>query len=148
MKKILLLIIISITAFGQDIAQLRKEFIAANQSSKSSVAFLESTAKLSDKALHQAYKGAAMVIHAKFAKGVEEKKKWAKQGISLLEEAVKKDAKNIEIRTIRLSIQEQSPKVLKYKGKVEEDREFVSTEVTKLPNGPLKTFVEGYLNQK
>lgn len=66
----------------------------------------------------------------------------------MLEEAVKKDAKNIEIRTIRLSIQEQSPKVLKYKEKVEEDREFVSIEVAHLPNGPLKTFVEGYLNQK
>lgn len=81
MKKILLLIFISITAFGQDIAQLRKEFIAANQSSKASVAFLESTAKLSDKALHQAYKGAAMVIHAKFAKGVEEKRNGLSRGL-------------------------------------------------------------------
>jgi hypothetical protein len=148
MKKILLFFFISVSAFGQDISRLRKEFIAATRSSDASKAFLETTTKLSDKALHQAYKGAAMVIHAKFAKGVEEKKKWARQGIELLEEAVRKESGNIEIRTIRLSIQEQSPKVLKYKGKVEEDREFVSTEVVQLPSGPLKSFVEGYLNQK
>lgn len=148
MKKILLFFFISVSAFGQDISRLRKEFIAATRSSDASKAFLETTTKLSDKALHQAYKGAAMVIHAKFAKGVEEKKKWARQGIELLEEAVRKESGNIEIRTIRLSIQEQSPKVLKYKGKVEEDREFVSSEVVQLPSGPLKSFVEGYLNQK
>lgn len=148
MKKILFFCFLSVQVFAQDMAKLRKEFVAATQSMEASQTFLNSTAKLGERPLLQAYRGAALVIHAKFAKGVEGKKKYAKEGVTALESAVKQDPQNVEIRTLRLSIQEQSPKVLKYKSNIEEDRSFVKKALAELPNGALKTFVEGYVESK
>lgn len=148
MKKILVFCFLSLNVFAQDLSKLRKEFIAATASAEASQTFLNSTAKLGEKPLFQAYRGAALVIHAKFAKGIEGKKKYAKEGITTLESAVQKDPQNVEIRTLRLSIQEQAPKVLKYKNNIEEDRSFVKKALAELPEGSLKTFVEGYMESK
>jgi hypothetical protein len=148
MKKILVFCLFSISALAQDVAKLRKEFIAATSNQEASQVFLTSTAKLGEKPLLQAYKGAALIIHAKYVKGIESKKKYAKDGITTLESAVQKDPQNVEIRTLRLSIQEQSPKILKYKSNIEEDRSFVKKALADLPEGALKTFVEGYIEGK
>jgi len=137
----------SLGAQAQDIARLRKEFVSATVSAGEAEKFLQTTRGISatSKPLLQAYKGAALLIWGKYVKGVEEKKKLAREGITMLEEAVAKNPDHIEIRTLRLSIQENSPKILKYKNKIEEDRAFVIQHFDRLPQGELKAFVEGYL---
>jgi len=62
-----------------------------------------------------AYKGAAIAMKAKFAKQIKEKKNLFVEGVKLIENSVKSEPNNLEIRLIRLSIQENSPKILNYK---------------------------------
>lgn len=145
-----LLIILCLFTLGvqaQDIARLRKEFVSATSSAAAAEKFLRTTEAISatSNPLLRAYKGAALLIWGKYVKEIEAKKKLSREGISLLEAAVKKDPDHIEIRTLRLSIQENSPKILKYKGKIEEDRAFVTQGYEELPEGELRSFVGGYL---
>lgn len=144
-----ILLCLSLAAQAQDIARLRKEFVSASASAEAAEKFLQTTENIStgSRPLLQAYKGAALVIGGKYAKGIEDKKKLAREGISLLESAVAKDPGHIEIRTLRLSIQENSPKILKYKSKIEEDRTFITRRFEELPEGELKAFVAGYLKE-
>lgn len=139
----------SFGAQAQDIARLRKEFVSATASAAAAEKFLQTTEKIStsSKPLLQAYKGAALLIWGKYVKGIEDKKKTTREGITLLESAVSKDPDHIEIRTLRLSIQENSPKIIKYKTKIEEDRDFVTRNFGELPEGELKAFVRGYLQK-
>lgn len=139
----------SLAAQAQDIARLRKEFVSASASAGAAEKFMQTTGNISQasKPLLQAYKGAALLIGGKYAKGIEDKKKMAREGISLLESAVSRDPDHIEIRTLRLSIQENSPKILKYKSKIEEDRSFITRRFEELPEGELKAFVGGYLKE-
>ncbi|WP_367915433.1 hypothetical protein [Leadbetterella sp. DM7] len=132
---------------AQEVARLRKEFVAASASEAGAEKFLRTTEKISasSKPLLQAYRGAALLIGGKYAKKIEDKKKLAREGIHMLEWAVAKDPDHVEIRTLRLSIQENSPKILKYKDKIEEDRAFVTRHFEGLPEGELKDFVGGYL---
>lgn len=144
-----ILLCLSLAAQAQDIARLRKEFVSASASAEAAEKFLQTTENIStgSRPILQAYKGAALVIGGKYAKGIEDKKKLAREGISLLESAVAKDPGHIEIRTLRLSIQENSPKILKYKSKIEEDRTFITRRFEELPEGELKAFVAGYLKE-
>lgn len=141
---------ITLDAQGQDVARLRREFVAASSSAAAAEKFLQTTEKISSssKPLLLAYKGAALLIGGKYTKEINNKKKMAREGISLLESAVSKDPDHIEIRTLRLSIQENSPKILKYKTKIEEDRAFVTRKFEELPEGELKAFVRGYLQER
>ena len=150
MKSLGLVVLCWLSLVGQDIGLLRKAFIAAPDSAEAARNFMEATAGISaDSApLLQAYKGAACLIWGKYAKGIEEKKKMAREGISLLESAVARDPDHIEIRVLRLSIQENSPKILKYKSKIDEDRRFVTHRFEKLPAGDLRAFVAGYLESE
>lgn len=146
---ILILCWFSLGAQAQDLARLRKEFVSASASAPAAEKFLQTTGNISSSAkpLLLAYKGAALLIWGKYVKGIEDKKKMAREGITLLESAVSKDPDHIEIRTLRLSIQENSPKILKYKAKIEEDRAFVTQNFKELPEGELKAFVGGYLQK-
>lgn len=146
---ILILCWFSLSVQAQDLARLRKEFVSASGSAPAAEKFLQTTGQITSasKPLLQAYKGASLLIWGKYVKGIEDKKKMAREGITLLESAVSKDPDHIEIRTLRLSIQENSPKILKYKGKIEEDRAFVTRGFEELPEGELKAFVAGYLQK-
>lgn len=139
----------SLGAQAQDLARLRKEFVLATGSAAAAEKFLRTTEDITStsRPLLRAYKGAALLIWGKYTKGIEDKKKLAREGITLLESAVKKDPAHVEIRTLRLSIQENSPKILKYKGNIEEDRAFVTRSFEDLPEGDLKAFVGGYLEK-
>lgn len=134
---------------AQDLARLRKEFVLATGSAAAAEKFLRSTEEITSasKPVLRAYRGAALLIWGKYTKRIEDKKKTARDGITFLESAVKKDPGHIEIRTLRLSIQENSPKILKYKSNIAEDRAFVTRGFEELPEGELKAFVGGYLEK-
>ena len=70
------------------------------------------------------YKAAAKIIQAKYAKG-EGRKKIITAGATSLENAIKADPDNAELRLIRLSIQESLPKFIKYNGHITTDKAFL-----------------------
>ncbi len=92
-----------------------------------------------------AYKGAVSTLMAKFAKGVKNKKEYFTTGAALIEKAVSTEPENIEIRCIRLSVQENSPKILKYKNDIEGDKQFLLENYKKTPSKEVKGFVKNFV---
>ncbi|QYS86754.1 hypothetical protein JJC03_01540 [Flavobacterium oreochromis] len=67
-------------------------------------------------------------------------------GVKTVEQAVAKDANSVEIRLIRLSIQEHTPKFLKYKSNIEEDKKIILLGFNKQNSG-LKEYIQRYVFQ-
>mgnify|MGYP000100189911 CR=1 FL=1 len=78
-----------------------------------------------------------------YLKGAKLKIAVFKEGVVLVENEIKNQPQNIEYRFIRLSIQEHSPKILKYKSNLKEDKEIVVNGYTKLSNY-LKKVIKEY----
>jgi hypothetical protein len=102
---------------------------------------------LSDPSTLVAYKGAIRTMMAKYTRNKSEKKDFFKEGVGLLEAAVKSDPNNIEIRTIRLSIQENAPKFLRYHKNISEDKQYIIEHYKEVRNVELKKFVKKFVQQ-
>lgn len=94
-----------------------------------------------------AYKGAVTAITAKYEKDNKNKKEIFKDGISLIEYAISKESNNIEIRFVRLSVQQNSPKFLKYNNNLSEDKNFILNNIQDTPNLELKNYLREYILQ-
>ncbi|RDK88749.1 hypothetical protein [Marinirhabdus gelatinilytica] len=94
-----------------------------------------------------AYKGAVLTAMAEHSRVKKEKKEFFKEGAGLLEYAVAKAPNNIEIRTIRLSVQENTPRFLKYNKHMEEDRTFILQNFKDIASAGVSAFVKGYVLQ-
>jgi len=77
--------------------------------------------KLNPSTSKDAYLGALLIKKSNFKKNIKEKIEIFKQGKSLLEKAIASYPKKIEYRFLRLVIQENCPKILKYNNEIKED---------------------------
>lgn len=75
----------------------------------------------SSDAVTKAYKNAAKIIEAKFETGPN-RKNLITAGIKGLEAGINANPANVELRVIRLSIQENLPKIVGYNTKMKEDK--------------------------
>lgn len=146
--KIFVAILCSLFLFlNQDLSSLRESYINASKSKESAEYFNNLVSKnKSDKAIILAYKGAGMALKAKFTTNKKEKKDFFVEGVSKIENAVKKDPDNIEIRIIRLSIQENTPKILKYKSNIPEDKAIIISNFAN-QSVDLKEYIKIYIKQ-
>ncbi len=76
----------------------------------------------SESSLNNAYKGALLMKKAGFQNYPSKKVKVFKQGHQLLEAEIKVYPNNTEYRFLRLAVQVNAPKILKYNKNIEEDR--------------------------
>lgn len=67
----------------------------------------------------------ALIIRTAGLPGAKARLKTFKDGKAKLEAGIAADPENAELRFLRLSIQERSPKIVGYKGKMDEDKAFV-----------------------
>lgn len=72
-----------------------------------------------------AYKGGLKMKKSNYMQGVAKKLSLFKEGRQLLEQSIKLYPNNPEFRFIRLTIQENAPKVLKYNKNTAEDKKIV-----------------------
>lgn len=93
------------------------------------------------------YKGAGIALKGRYSKKIKEKKRFFIEGVSLLEYAIEKSPNNIELRFVRLGIQENTPKLLKYKGKIEEDKSYVLNHFKTVKSSRLKEHIGKYILQ-
>lgn len=93
-----------------------------------------------------AYKGASIAVKAKHTTGVKQKKEGFIKGITILESVIKSNPNNIEARLIRLSIQENTPKILKYKQNIESDKKQIVLLFNK-QSVDLKAYIKEYVYQ-
>lgn len=80
---------------------------------------------------NKAYKGALLMKKASFEKSVSKKIEIFKSGKELLEFCIQDQPANTEFRFLRLTIQENSPKILKYNTNLTEDKNYVVKEFKK-----------------
>lgn len=138
---------VSVFGNAQDLDKIRAEYPIAVESS-------EITSKLND-ALYNispsskpellAYKGAILTLMAKFAKSKKDKKQYFKEGVALIESAVNSHPQNIELRYIRLSVQENSPKFLGYHKNIEDDKQFILKNYTAASAHGLKGIIKEFV---
>ncbi len=133
----------------QDIGTIRKEFILASKDRESASTLMDQLSMITeaDKKVLVAYKGAVTALMAKYTKENQERKRLFKEGVKLLEYAISEEPNNIEIRCLRLSIQENTPKFLKYRSNIEEDKSFILTNYKNTASLAVKDFVKSYIMQ-
>jgi len=146
-----LLSIFFITFFATsppELAKLRIDYVNANGNKMLIEVLIDELSEVTknDKKVFVAYKGAVLTMQSKYVKG-KERKELFKQGISLIEYAVTSDPNNIEIRVIRLSIQENVPKLLKYNANISDDKEFILSNYRIISSKGVKDFVRRYVMQ-
>jgi hypothetical protein len=147
MKLFVLLISFFITVVSFDIDEIRILYKQANSSKENTLLLYDTLNSVSEKDgnVLMAYKGASIAMKGRFEKGVRQKSIIFKEGVSLVEAAIDKDPKNIEIRFVRLTIQQNSPKILKYKKNIDEDTGFILTNYNKIKSNKLKKHLKGYI---
>lgn len=132
---------------SQELEDLREEYPKANLNedvTNTLYTKLISVSKEDTKTL-VAYKGAVATLKAKFAKGFKNKKTHFKTGAELLEFAIASEPKNLEIRCLRLGVQENSPKIVGYKDRINEDKQFILKHYPSSTNESVRKFVKGYV---
>ena len=73
--------------------------------------------------IKRAYKGASIMMYAKYS--VKNVRELLKEGKEWVEEALNKEPENIEIRLVRLSLQEHLPKIVPYHKNIDEDKKVI-----------------------
>lgn len=144
---ILLLFFISIIGNAQDLKIIRAQYPDAVKSSEAASKLEAELSKIdnSSKPVLLAYKGAVLTLKAKFAKKKSDKKDFFKEGVALIESAVSADASNVEIRYIRLSVQENSPKFLGYHKNIEEDKAFILKNFATVSSRELREVIRDFV---
>ncbi|HBC05133.1 MAG TPA: hypothetical protein PKH16_11145 [Aequorivita sp.] len=147
MKYLFIIFFVSFISNAQDLKKIRSEYPKAVQNVEITTQLDGELAKVnpSNKPVLLAYKGAVSTLKAKFAKARSDKKEFFKEGISLIESAVKADGSNIEIRYIRMSVQENSPRFLGYHKNIDEDKEFILKNYKTISSTELKELVKDFV---
>ena len=101
----------------------------------------------SDKMALLAYKGASITLKARNAKSLKEKKDGFIEGIELIEYTILTEPNNIEPRFVRIGIQENTPKILKYKANIPEDKAFILKQFNYISSKNLKGHIKDYILQ-
>lgn len=130
-----------------NLPDIRKMYIASSDSKTKTNTFYDFMNKYSknDETL-VAYKGASIALKSKFAPGLKQKKEGFIKGVTILENVIKANPNNVEARIIRLSIQENTPKLLKYKGSIEADKKQILLLFHK-QSSDLKEYIRNYAKQ-
>ena len=118
---------VSTLGISQELKKLRVDYPKANLDKEITNTLYETLSSITkeDNKTIVAYKGAIATLKAKFAKGIRDKKRFFKEGAELLDFAITSEPKNIEIRCLRLGVQENSPKIVGYKKNIEEDKQYL-----------------------
>jgi len=148
MKGLLLIgLFISFFATPPELTKVRSDYVLAAGNKEITYKLYEelSTVTKNDNKVLLAYRGAVLTMMAKYAKKKNNKKEFFKEGAELIEYAVTAKPDNIEIRVIRMSIQENSPKFLKYNKNIPEDKEFILTNYKSTSSKTIRNFVKAYV---
>ena len=140
--------IISLNVQSLNIETVRTSYKAAAQDKTKVEAFHRSLSEIDTdvNSVLAAYKGASIALMAKQAKSIKDKKDGFINGVSYIEQAIERAPNNIEIRFVRLSIQENSPKILRYKANLDEDKQFIMAQFKFIKYTHLKNYLKDYIS--
>jgi hypothetical protein len=145
--KLVLVGFLSFFLFFIHIEEVRKLYPEAieDTSKTDNLNELLATITLENNAVLYGYKGAVLTLKAKHAKTAKDKKEFFQEGVAIIEAAVASKPENIELRFIRLSVQENAPKIVKYRDAMEADKNFILQHFSELKGGSLKKMIQKYV---
>lgn len=131
--------------FQSDLETLRNSYAKANESNSNTQNFIDTAEKQSGSdAVTVGYKAAAKIMEAKIAKS--NRKSLVKTGATSLESVIKSNPNNAELRLIRMSVQENIPKIVGYRGGLKDDKAFLLNNYSK-QNTALKGYIKRFAMQ-
>ena len=143
MKSIILILLLSFSVAGFSIDKNSFYKVLSSNSETEITNKLQQLEKEKTSSLILAYKGALIAKKASFEKKATQKIKLFKTGVTLLETEITKSPKKIEFRFLRLAIQENCPKILKYNQHIKNDVAVITAGYPKL-NKELKKIILDY----
>lgn len=148
----LIVVLISVLLLPVQTLELSKVRVAYKEAAQNQTkvdAFYNSLTQVSksDNVALVAYKGASIALKAKHAKTLKEKKDGFIEGVNLIEFAIDNEPNNIEPRFVRIGIQENTPKILKYKENITEDKNFILKQFKYISSKNLKGHIRDYILQ-
>lgn len=145
MKLIFSFITAFILFFQSGLESLRESYAKANSSNANTEEFINIAEKTSGSdAVIQGYKAAAQIMEAKITKN--NRKALVKSGATSLEAIIKSNPNNAELRVIRMSVQENIPKIVGYRGSLKDDKVFLLNNYSK-QNAALKNYIKRFTAQ-
>ncbi len=143
-----ILLLIGFSAATPDLASIRKMYSDVAKSETNAKEFTEKMAGVNsnDDKILVAYKAASILVDSKFEKKITEKIERFKEGAKMLEAVIASEPNNIEMRMIRLSIQENVPGITGYKKNIKEDKKFLTVHYPTL-TGTLKEYIKDFVLQ-
>lgn len=130
-----------------DIEALRNSYSKANQSVEGAKNFIQlADKKASSDPVILAYKAAADILEAKVTTEKNKRKSFVKSGATSLESIIKNNPNNAELRLIRMSVQENIPKIVGYNSSLKADKTFILNNYGK-QNAALKTYIRKFAMQ-
>ncbi|MEH6763898.1 MAG: hypothetical protein V7655_05310 [Aequorivita antarctica] len=138
---------VSFVGNAQDLKEIRSAYPKASGSTEITTNLDENLANItsSDKPVLLAYRGAVLTLKAKFAKSRSNKQDFFKEGVSLIESAIKSEPSNIEIHYIRMSVQENSPRFLGYHKNIDDDKQFLLDNYAAVSSKELKSVIKDFV---
>jgi len=121
----LMMLMFSSILFAQNIDTYRNNYMRSVEDKSICKNMIDELTKHQKKPIFKAYLGAYQTIWANHAVNPISKLNTFNKGKSNIEDAIKLDPKNIEIRFLRYSIQVKAPKFLGYHKQIETDRLFI-----------------------
>lgn len=144
-----LLILFSSMMFSQNLQEFRILLQNGEKTEKSAIILIEKSKVALQNTKQPIYASFLAVGHFFMAKHVFspfKKISHFNAGKKLMNIAVLKDPKNVEIRLMRLSTQEKAPKILGYTKNISEDKKVIINEYENIKDEDLKIYVKKYLN--
>lgn len=146
---LVVLILLATTSFGKNptIEEVRGLFKKAPDNEKACKELIALLAPYhqDNNALYLGFKGVATMILAKHTSNPLSKLSNFKQGKTMLENAISADKANVELRFLRLSVQNNAPGFLNYNDKIKQDKEFLTQAIPTIKDRQLKKSIMEYL---
>ncbi|QXV63781.1 hypothetical protein INP83_11760 [Mucilaginibacter sp. 21P] len=129
-----------------DLPAIRKLAFASTADKEQAARFaaLMSSVNSGDAPVLYCYKGASVIIQAKYAFNPFVKYERFKSGKALIEHAFERDSTDLEIRLIRYLIQRNLPGFLGYHSDLNKDKLFIQKHLGDCPDNELKRLILSY----
>ncbi len=149
MKAYFFISILFLGFFSPDLSKVREDYKNAFNNKDVTLQLNENLAavKKTDNKVLVAYKGAVLALMAKHSKNTKDKKSFFKEGATLIDFAILEQPTNVEMRCIRLGVQENTPKLLKYRANKSEDKQLIIDHFDTINSKDIKKYVRGFIMQ-
>ncbi|TYA75018.1 hypothetical protein FUA24_11480 [Seonamhaeicola marinus] len=139
--------VLSLQSQTLKISEVRALYKDAAQDKSKVASFYEMLSKVDKKdgISLNAYKGASIALKSRYAKTIKAKKEGFIEGVTILEAIITEHPNTVEPRFIRLTIQQNSPKLLKYKSNITEDKSFLLKQYLKIKSKSLQFIIKDYI---